>query len=147
MDGIAAKRERESAPVFVEEEVTGRHEGDDLYDARKARAEADPAGRIALLEADHKSLAADVSGMKLSIVRIEGHQETGNAKLEGIQKSLDQLSQREHIKFTATVDVDKARELDTIEAKKDKRKLWLQIVGIFTSGGLVFELLHRLGVL
>jgi hypothetical protein len=147
-----------AAPEFVAEECTDRYEGDDLFEARKARAEQDPALRIALLEADHKTLAADVSGMKLSIVRIEGHQETGNAKLEGIQKSLDRLSQREHVTFTSTVEVDTAKkisdvnvqqaeQLDLVAARKAKREFWFKMTGSGAVGAVVLKVLQHFGVL
>jgi hypothetical protein len=75
-----------------------------------------------------------------------------------VKKTHDREADREHVTFTATVDVDRAKELakvevdkeeklDTIDAKKKKREVIVKGVGLFTSGGALIELLHRLGVL
>lgn len=134
-------------PVSFDDECTGRYEGEELRAARAARAAQDPAARIALLEAGHKELGADVNEIKVSVADIRGDQKAQNASLSGIEKTLERMAQREHVTFTAKVDVDKAQRLDMIESKKDRRQLAYKIVGGVAGGGLLIEVLHRLGVL
>ena len=87
----------------------------------------------------------------------------------GGRESAKRADDREHVTFTATVDVDRAKELakvdvdkdtalakvevdkeqklDTIDARKKKREAIIKGVGLAASGGGIIELLHRLGVL
>lgn len=153
--GIAARKERDAAaPDFVAEECTDRLEGDELHEARVDRAKRDPAGRIAKLEAEqHETRKAigqtrdDVANLRVSVAEIRGDQKAANTSLSAIEKSLERVAQREHITFTAKVDVDKAQQLDAIDARKVRRQLVLKVVGVVLGGWLALDkFLHWLGV-
>jgi hypothetical protein len=144
---FAARKERDAAPAFVDEDLTGRYEGEELYEARKARAADDPAARIVLLETEQKTLSTDVGEMKVSIAEIRGDQKAHGASLLGIQKTLDQFTQREHVTFTAKVDVDTAKQLDAIDAGKARRDFWLKMATSSAVGAIVLKLLQHWGVL
>lgn len=146
-DVLVPKHRAQSPAVeFIDEECTGKYEAEELFAARRARAKADPASRIAMLEADQKQMGEDVNEIKLSIVRIEGDQKATNTSLSGIERSLERMAQREHVTFTARVDVEKAQALDVIDAKKTRRQLWLKAFGLVSLGGAIGKLLHWVGI-
>lgn len=60
-DGLAARRGRDSVPVMVDEEITGKHDGDELAQLRSQRPTDQ---RVARLEAKHDELAKSVSRME-----------------------------------------------------------------------------------
>jgi hypothetical protein len=70
-------------PEFVDEECTGRYEDeDDLLAAREARAEQNPAKRIAILETEqkqdrrnHDSLVKVVTETRVEVAKISGQLE------------------------------------------------------------------------
>jgi hypothetical protein len=99
-----------------------------------------------------------------------------NGKLDGQEKLLTEVlgvvkksAERDHVAFTAKVDVEKAHELakvevskaeglalvevnkeqglDTVAGRKVRRETLAKIVGGIVGGGGIVELLHRLGVL
>ena len=101
------------------------------------------------------SLRADVSG---AVGKINGQEKLLTETLSIVKQTHKREADREHVTFTATVDVDRAKELakvevdkeeelDTIDAKKNRRELILKSMGLAASGGGLVELLHRLGVL
>lgn len=61
IEGLAERKRRESAPVEVDEEVTGKHEGDELA---RLRAQRPTDQRIARLEEKHDDLSKSVSRME-----------------------------------------------------------------------------------
>lgn len=157
---ILVPKHRASSPAvaFVDEECTGKYEGEELLEMRRARAEEDPAGRIALLETDQKKLAGDVTAIMLSVVEIKGDQKTQNATLAGMAKTLDRLAQLDHLTLTtklevdraqqtAAVQVDTAEKIDAIDARKAKRQLIVKVAGLAGLLGMAAgKLLHWLGV-
>lgn len=136
-------------PVEVddfERPITGVLEGEALIAAREARAAENPAQRIALIETEQKAQALRLSRIEIATVEIRGDQKATNVSLAGIERTLERMAQREHVTFTARVDVDKAERLDTIDARKDRRKFWFQIGAAVLGGGVIGKLLHWLGV-
>lgn len=131
----------------------------------------------------HDELKKNVSEVRLDVKTLS--EKVGNlnstvsgavGKLEGQGKVLGEMLElvkdaatRDHVTFTAKVEVDKAQELakvevgkerqlaeievvkeekvDTVKAKSDRRKRNMKILGLVASGGGLIELLHRLGVL
>ena len=172
--GFAARKERDGVvKEFGGEEITGRYEGEELDERRAARAADERFGR---LENKHDELKKDVGDVRSEVKVLSGHVGDMRSAVSGavgtlngqekllietlsiVKKTHDREADREHVTFTATVDVDRAKELakvevnkeeklDTIDAKKKKRELVVKGVGLFTSGGALIELLHRLGVL
>jgi septal ring factor EnvC (AmiA/AmiB activator) len=198
VEGFAARRERDAASVteFLQDDVTGKYEGEELKAQREVRPVTD---RIQRLEKKHDDLRADLKDVRadfksdLSDVRsdvktLSGHvgdlrSDVSGAvgKLDGQQGLLTELlsivkntaehaSDRDHITFTAKVDVDKAQELakvdvgkaaelakvevakeqelDTVEGRKVRRKAIAKLVGgLFVGAYALYEFLHRLGAL
>ena len=177
-EGLAARREREAAAPGPEwdGEITGKYEGEELEEFRATR----PIGaRVGHLEKKHdgllgdlKEVRADVKEVRADVKEFGGQVSNLRAevsgavgKLEGqegvlketlsiVKKSAD----RDHVTFTAKVDVDRAKELAKVELDKEqqldkfsarrvRRKAVLKIIGFVASGGGIIELLHRLGVL
>ena len=118
---------------------------------------------------DVKALSEHVGDLRKDVGGVVG-------KIAGQDKVLDEVlglvkesAKRDHVTFTAKIDVDKAHELakvevekasglaqvevskgkdlDTVEARKVWRNTITKIVGGGLGGGTVVELLHRLGVL
>ena len=109
------------------------------------------------MRSDVRNLSGQVGDMRLAVSgavgKLDGQEKLLTETLSIVKKAAD----REHVTFTATVDVDRAKELakvdidkeeklDTIDAKKKKREAILKVVA-FVGGGGIIELLHRLGVL
>lgn len=130
-----------------------------------------------------EELKGDVKDVRKDVKELSGHvgdlrKDVGGAvgKLEGQEKVLGEMlglvkksAEREHVTFTAKVDVEKANELakvevtkaeglakvevnkeqglDTVAAKKLRRDTVAKIVGGIVGGGGIVEALHRLGVL
>jgi len=184
-EGFAARKERDGAVnESAGEEVTGRYEGEELGARRAQRPPDERFGRLEQkhdelkkdVEKKHDELKKDVSDVRSDVKVLSGHVSDIRSDVSGavgtlngqekllietlsiVKKTHDREADREHVTFTATVDVDRAKELakvevnkeeklDTIDAKKKKRELVVKGVGLFTSGGALIELLHRLGVL
>lgn len=184
-EGFAARKERDGVvKESAGEEITGRHEGEELGARRAQRPPDERFGRLEQkhdelkkdVEKKHDELKKDVSDVRSDVKTLSGHVNDMRSDVSGavatisgqeklltetlsiVKKTHDRESDRAHVKFTAEVDVDTAKELakvdvdkaeklDTIDAKKKKRELIVKGVGLFTSGGALIELLHRLGVL
>ena len=185
VEGFAARKERDGAVKEpAGEEVTGRYEGEELIERRAQRPPDERFGRLEEkhdelkkdVEKKHDELKKDVSDVRTDVKGLSGQVSDMRSavsgavgKLDGQEKLLtetlsivkqthDRSADRDHVTFTATVDVDTAKELakvevdkeeklDTIDAKKKRRELILKGVGLAASGGGLVELLHRLGVL
>jgi hypothetical protein len=195
-EGFAARKERDgSVKEFASEELTDRFEGEELKDRRALRPPDERFSRLEDkhdelkkdVEKKHDELKKDVSDVRSDVKALSGQVSDTRSAVSGavgqlagqeklltetlaiVKKTHDREADREHVTFTATVDVDRAKELakvevdkvegiakvevdkeeklDTIDAKKKKRELIFKGVGLFTSGGGIVELLHRLGVL
>ena len=184
-EGFAARRERDGAvKEFAGEEITGRYEGEELSERRAERPPDERFGRlekkhdelkqdvekkhdelkkdVSDVRSDVKGLSSQVSDMRSAVSgavgKLDGQEKLLTETLSIVKKTHEREADREHVTFTATVDVDRAKELarvevdkeeklDTIDAKKKRRELIFKGVGLFTSGGGIVEILHRLGVL
>ncbi len=131
-------------PEFSPEEVTGQYEGEELRVMRGHRPNEKRLGR---LEAFKDIATAEFADIKVSLADLRGDQKAQNVTLSNIEKHLSENRHRERVSFEAHVDLETAEKIDVIDARKAKRQLWLKVAGIFASGGVVFELLHRIGVL
>jgi hypothetical protein len=130
-------------------------------------------GDIKDVRTDVKALSGHVSSLSTDVAgavgKIDGQQGVLKEMLSIVKKTAVAAADRDHVTFTAKVDVDKAHELarvevdketklaevevskeekvDVVQAKRDRRKRNLTILGLVASGGGIIELLHRLGVL
>ena len=184
-EGFAARKERDGVvKESGSEEITGRHEGEELGARRAQRPPDERFGRLEQkhdelkkdVEKKHDELKKDVSDVRSDVKvlsgqvsdmrsdvsgavgKLDGQEKLLTETLSIVRKTHDREADRDHVTFTATVDVDRAKELakvevnkeeklDTIDAKKKRREVIVKGVGLFTSGGAIIELLHRLGVL
>jgi hypothetical protein len=125
------------------------------------------------VRADVKNLAGEVGGLRTdvggAVGKLDGQKEALTELIGLVKKSAEHAADREHVTFTATVDVNKANELakvevskaeglakvevtkeeglDKVEAKKIRRATIAKIAGGVLGGGSIVELLHKLGVL
>ena len=149
--------------VFEADEVTGQHDGDEL---RTLRAKRSTGERLERLEVKHDELVKKVDDHRDaadrrhdSLVKTVGEMRGTLGEMSGKLEVLPELvgivrdvakqsSQREHITLTAQVDVDKARALDQIDARKMSRGNLAKIIGgavtLLTSGAFVHWLLGRI---
>ncbi len=135
-------------PVEVPQEVTGQYEGEELAQIR-ARRPTDK--RIARLEEKHDELKSDVKETKTDVkalttavnqLAVAVADQGGQLKVlpelvEAVNNSITRAAARDHVTFTAQVDVDKANALDRIDAKKSRRGLITTIAGGLFSAGVV----------
>ena len=183
--GFAARKERDGVvKEFGAEEITGRYEGEELEEQRAARPPDERFGRLETkhdelrkdVEKKHDELKKDVGDVRSDVKVLSSHVSDMRSAVSGavgtlngqeklltetlsiVKKTHDREADREHVTFTATVDVDRAKELakvevdkeeklDTIDAKKKRREMIVKGAGLVASGGGLIELLHRLGVL
>jgi len=188
-EGMAARRGRDAiVKEFGNEEITGRYEGAELDDMRAQRLELERIGRLEKkhdelkrdVEKKHDELKGDVKDVRADVKELSGHvsdlrSEVSGAtgKLDGQSNVLTELlgivkknAEREHVTFTAQVEVNKEQQLaqvevnkeqqlatievtrevqvDTVKAQGDRRRRNLKILAILTGGGSIVELLHRL---
>jgi hypothetical protein len=143
--GLAAKREREAAPAFIEEELTGQYEGEELAEMRATRRPMPT--RISRLEQKHDDLAKSVGETREIVAEMSGKLDVLPSLVDAVKGMAERASTREHVTFTAQVDVDKARQLDSIDASKGKRDLYLKVAGVLLTGGLLGKLLQMAGIL
>lgn len=176
---------------FVDEEITGQYEGEELELRRALRP---PEDRIDRLEKKHDELKqevrekhdelkkdvsevrTDIRGLSTQVGDVRSDVASATGKLDGQDKVLVEMlslvkktADRDHVTFTAKVEVDKERELaevavdkeralaevavdktgalDKFRARRARRKMALRALGLLASGGGIIELLHRLGVL
>ena len=184
-EGFAARKERDgSVKESAGEEVTGRYEGEELGARRAQRPPDERFGRleekhdelkkdvekkhdelkkdVSEVRTDVKGLSGQVSDMRSAVSgavgQLQGQEKLLTETLSIVKKTHDREADREHVTFTATVDVDRAKEiakvevdkeekLDTIDGRKKKREMILKGLGLTGIGGGLIELLHRLGVL
>jgi chromosome segregation ATPase len=176
---------------FVDEEITGQYEGEELELRRALRP---PEDRIDRLEKKHDELKqevrekhdelkkdvsevrTDIRGLSTQVGDVRADVAGATGKLDGQDKVLVEMlslvkktADRDHVTFTAKVEVDKERELaevavdkeralaevavdktgalDKFASRRARRKMVLRALGLLASGGGIIELLHRLGVL
>lgn len=124
---------------------------------------------------DVKKLSNDVSGLYAEVSKTAGKLDGQSGLLTEmlgiVKKTAVQAVEQSHVSFTAKVEVDKAHELakvevdkeqqlaaievnreekvDVVKAKRDRRKRNLKLLGLVSSclagGGVLIELLHRIG--
>lgn len=140
--GVAAQL---AAPEPIDDEVTGRYQGEELQ-----------AKRIERIERKHDKLSEivgavrdDLGELKGQIGEVRGQLQALPELVRVVHDSADRAAAREHVAYSAQVDVIKARDLaaigDQADARRTRRRIWLSIVGAFTSGGGVLWLLQHLG--
>ncbi len=162
IESKAARDEREAAqeaarrdaagddvPVEVTDEVTGQYEGDDLKEMRAKRTTGE---RLERLEDKHDALVKDVTQTRVDVGEIKGQLSVLPELVSVIKGIAEQGAAREHVTFTAQVDVDtaakKADVLDQLDAKKARRawktKIITALIGAATSGAVLHWVLGRL---
>jgi uncharacterized protein (UPF0335 family) len=198
-EGFAARREREMSSVvgeFLQDDVTGKYEGEELKAQREVRPVTD---RVQRLEKKHDDLRADLKDVRVdfksdlkdvrtdvkelsdhvsnlradvsgAVGKLDGQQGVLSELLSIVKNTAEHANERDHITFTAKVDVDKAQELakvdvgkaaelakvevakeqelDTVEGRKVRRKAIAKLVGgLFVGAYALYEFLHRVGAL
>lgn len=183
MEGFAARREREAAALvsdYAADDLTGKYEGAELEEERDHRP---PIERIKRLERKSDAHKTELKEIRTDVKELSGHVSNLRAdvagfggKIDGQESVLSEMlsivkkgAEREHVTFTAQVEVDKERALSEVEVDKERalsevevdrqeqldkfakrdarRKLVVKGMGLLASGGGIVELLHRLGVL
>lgn len=142
-------------PTFAVEEVTGVLEGEEL---KKARAKRTTAERLDLLETKHDELAKSVVESRIETTKelgkVTGELGTLAGAVNGLKTVVEDLGKREHLTFTAKVEVEKAQQtsiikvdeaqkLDEIQARAAKRALVAKLVG--GGGAIGFAIAKLLG--
>lgn len=157
MAGIAARREREMSPQVLAIPKPVTDEITDRYDDPDERAEKRSSLRTLPQRVGHLEQKLDEHAAAVGEWRIETAKDFGDVKAElgkltgavsGLTVVVESERKREHLTFTAKVDVDRAQALDTIDEKKAKRELRAKLVGAAVGGGgVITALLHLLKVL
>jgi outer membrane murein-binding lipoprotein Lpp len=141
-EGFAAKKERESAVPevrFPEEEITGKLQGEELAQARERRPTDERIGR---LEQKHDQLASEVGGVRVAVATMAGKLEVLPELVKVVKDSAERAADREHVRFTAQVDIDKAQAEDVIDARRVRRRAVAKVVAGMLGGAGFIELLR-----
>jgi hypothetical protein len=154
-DVYVAKTPARGVPSFVEEELTGQYEGEELERARARRPTPSRfrhlEGRADKLESRVDKLSSDVSELRVELSEEMSGVKAGMGELAGEVRGLaiviKDAASRSHVTFTSKVEVDTAEQVDNIDARKGKRDLWLKGFGLLLTGGVAAKILHALGVL
>lgn len=139
-EGFAARRERDGIPKDFGDEITGKYEGDELEQLRAERPVDERLGRLEKkhdelkkdVEKKHDELKRDVAEVRGDVKKVSGQvsdlrEKVSGAigKIEGQAPVLSEMlsivkksAEREHVTFTAKVEVDKAQELAKVEVGK-----------------------------
>src|SRR5262249_37993257 len=137
--------------VDAHDEITGKYEGEELEERRARRPTPE---RILRLERKHDELAADVKEVRQDVKTVERHLcEVAervahvDGQMEILPKVVDEMrlatramQEREHVTFTAKLDLDKAKalgdqrvatqeKLDVIDARKARRRRVTKLIG------------------
>jgi polyisoprenoid-binding protein YceI len=147
-DVYVAKTPARGVPTFVEEELTGQYEGEEL---ERARARRPTPSRFRHLEGRVDKLTEDVSDLRVEVSSEMSDVKAGMGELAGEVRGLaiviKDAASRSHVTFTSKVEVDTAEKVDSIDARKGKRDLWLKGAGLLLTGGVAAKILQALGVL
>jgi hypothetical protein len=149
-DGYAARRERDDAvKEFVGEEITGQYEGEELEQHRERRPTPDRIRRLEKkhdevkddlknvkddLKNTRSELKGDIKDVRSDVKTLSGHVSNLSAgvagavgKIDGQQGVLSEMlsivkktADRDHVTFTAKVEIDKEKELARVEVDKEK---------------------------
>ena len=115
----------------------------------------DARSEVKVLSAQVADVRTDVAGAN---GKLDGQEKVLTEMLSIVKKTAIREADREHVTFTAMVDVDRAKELAKVEVDKEqqlepfdkrrtRRRSVLRILSLLASGGGIIELLHRIGVL
>lgn len=135
------QRERESVPETWDEDITGRHEGEELARLRARRETKD---RLARLEVKHDELANAVGETRVAVARVEGQLEVLPELVTEVRDAARIAREREHIRDVSIINVEQAKQLDRVEARRDWRKLVVALVSSAVGGGLLWEAIKHL---
>ena len=187
------------AEEFEIDEITGNYEGEELELYRSQRPLPDRVtrlerkqdalrgefkdvrgefkdvrGEVKEVRADVRTLTGQVGDLRSDVSgavgKIEGQAPVLSEMLSIVKKAAEKTVERDHVTFTAQVDVEKAhelakvevdkaaglanvelakeRDLEPIKARSERRKAIAKLVGsIFVGAYALYELLHRVGVL
>jgi hypothetical protein len=151
-EGLAARRERDAAVKALEddeEEVTGRHEGEDLAALRSLRPERERISRLERKHDDlkrdvkekHEELKADVKDVRDDVKQLSSSVSTLSASVSGAVGKLDgqsgvltemlslvkKTADRDHVTYTTKLEVDKAHELAKVEVDKEQQLAAIEV--------------------
>lgn len=105
--------------VFEDEEGTGKYTGAELQEIRSRRPTDK---RLERLEQFKDEVIERLGGVEVQVAEMKGELKILPSLIETMQSATAAMQQREHVTFTAKVDVDKAQALDTVAARGDERK-------------------------
>ena len=128
---------------------------------RSARASRPTNQRLELLETKHDALDEKVDGMALVLAKIDGKMDILPSRIDDAVKSArdaaNEVRARDHVTYTQSVEIDTAKATGAIEtataerrgaiedandARRSRRTRITKLVGLFTSGAVVAEVLH-----
>jgi hypothetical protein len=162
-----------AVPVPIDDEATDKYEGDVLREMRERRPTPLRVGhleervdQVVKTQGEWRAeVSKEIGDVKTAVAgelgKVNGALGSLAGEVKGLATVVQNALQRDHVTFTAKVEVDKAeklgavevnteKNLDKVEAKKDGRKFWLQIGGALLGGGaavtVLNKLLHWLGV-
>ncbi len=134
-------------PEFVEPEATGNYEGEELQSIRERRPTPYRFKKV--------EQRVDIIDKAFGEFRIEHAKDMGEVKgaigelvgeVSGLTRAVETSSQREHVTFTAQVDVEKAGQIaqinDTADSRKARRWLAAKVVGAILAVSASSEFMH-----
>jgi hypothetical protein len=135
----------------VDDEVTAKTDIGSV-ERKQGRRERDPLDRIDRLEDKHDQLDVKVDGISSKVDVMSGKLDVLPDLVDAVKTIAETRASKEHVTFTAQVDIEKAKaeaEIDVYKAtriEKAKRitKLILAGIGLATSGGFIHWLISKL---
>lgn len=131
-------------PALVENDVTGKCDGEQL---KAARARRPTPQRLERLEEDRDELVRSVANIREDVAEMKGTLKVLPDLVRSVKDAADRLTARDDQTQRTQAKIDEAERIDKIDARQARRKFWLTVACTFVSGGGVSLLLRYLGVL
>ncbi len=105
---------RTAVSVDFEEDLTGKYDGDEL---RELRAKRPTDKRLEKLESFKDEVIERMGKVEVAVADMGGQMKILPSLVETMQNATIAMQQREHVTFSAQVDVGKAQALGEVETK------------------------------
>lgn len=146
--GAVHRRVTPARGIPFDEPVTGNYTGDDLAAMREQRPYNQ---RIAHLEVRLDDFQGKVdsrlNSLEVGVAKVSGQLDVLPELISVVRASAERADARADRAHASVVVVEQANALDKVDARKDRRKLWLAIVGLLSAGAGIGKLLHEIGIL
>lgn len=114
----------EAIPVSVEAEISENYEDEERKQLRSGRTAEH---RLEKLETKTDQIVDRLGKVEITVADFGGQMKILPKLVEAMENATVALQQRDHVTFTAKVDVDKAQAIGEVEVQKTKWQMLLKV--------------------